>query len=46
MAAIQEITEQTASGTQDTGKSIAQLAELGAKLRSSVSGFKLPERRG
>lgn len=44
MTSIREITEQTASGTQATGRAIARLAELGAKLRASVSGFTLPER--
>lgn len=44
MGSIREITEQTAAGTQATGRAIAKLAELGVQLRRSVSGFTLPER--
>ena len=42
MGSIREITEQTAAGTQETGRSVARLAELGEELRGSVSGFTLP----
>lgn len=42
MGSIRQITEQTAAGTQATGRSIARLAELGQQLRASVSGFTLP----
>jgi len=42
MGSIREITEQTAAGTQATGRAIARLAELGQQLRASVSGFTLP----
>ncbi|MFE8070191.1 methyl-accepting chemotaxis protein [Marinobacteraceae bacterium S3BR75-40.1] len=43
MNVIQEITSQTSSGTNATAKSIGTLAEMASQLRSSVSGFKLPE---
>ncbi len=42
MGSIREITEQTAAGTQATGRAIARMAELGVQLRASVSGFTLP----
>lgn len=42
MGSIRAITEQTASGTQATGRAIARLAQLGVQLRTSVSGFTLP----
>ena len=41
MTVIQEITTQTSEGTQETAKSIGQLALLSDELRRSVSGFKL-----
>jgi len=43
MGVIQEITSQTAEGTQVTARSIGKLAELSAELRRSVSGFTLPD---
>ncbi|MGP4845319.1 methyl-accepting chemotaxis protein [Marinobacter sp. 1Y8] len=43
MNVIQEITSQTSSGTNATAKSIGNLAEMAAELRSSVAGFTLPE---
>lgn len=43
MNVIQEITSQTSAGTSATAKSIGNLAELAAGMRSSVAGFKLPE---
>ncbi len=43
MNVIQEITSQTSAGTSATAKSIGNLAELAAQMRSSVAGFKLPE---
>lgn len=43
MGSIRAITEQTASGTQATSRAIVRLAELGVQLRTSVSGFTLPE---
>ena len=43
MNVIQEITSQTSSGTNATAKSIGNLAEMAAQLRSSVAGFKLPD---
>ncbi|WP_097459309.1 methyl-accepting chemotaxis protein [Mangrovitalea sediminis] len=46
MNVIQEITSQTSSGTNATAKSIGNLAEMAAQLRSSVAGFKLPEEEG
>ncbi len=42
MNVIQEITSQTSAGTSATAKSIGNLAELAAQMRSSVAGFKLP----
>lgn len=42
MAVIQEITSQTAEGTQVTARSVGNLAALSAELRKSVSGFTLP----
>ncbi len=44
MHVIQEITSQTSAGTTDTARSIGNLAEMTNELRSSVAGFKLPER--
>ena len=42
MKVIQNITTNTALGTEQTAKSIDNLAELATELKSSVSGFKLP----
>ena len=44
MEAILEATTQTQTGTEDTTRSIGELAELADALRESVGGFKLPER--
>jgi twitching motility protein PilJ len=43
MTIIQEITTQTSSGTNETAKSIEQLATQANELKKSVAGFKLPE---
>jgi len=43
MTIIQEITTQTSSGTNETAKSIEQLAIQANELKKSVAGFKLPE---
>lgn len=43
MNVIQEITSQTSSGTNATARSIGNLAEMAAELRSSVAGFTLPD---
>lgn len=45
MNVIQEITSQTSAGTSATAKSIGNLAELAAQMRSSVAGFKLPDQQ-
>jgi twitching motility protein PilJ len=42
MKVIQNITTNTAAGTEQTAKSIDNLAELASELKNSVSGFKLP----
>ncbi|MDE2088681.1 MAG: methyl-accepting chemotaxis protein, partial [Gammaproteobacteria bacterium] len=42
MNAIQEITTQTSTGTNETAASIGNLADLANELRKSVAGFKLP----
>jgi twitching motility protein PilJ len=42
MNVIQEITQQTSEGTEETATSLASLNELSAALGRSVSGFKLP----
>ena len=42
MTVIQEFTSQTASGTEQTAKSIGELATLANEMRRSVEGFKLP----
>lgn len=42
MNVIQDITHQTAEGTQETAASVGELVSLAAELRKSVSGFKLP----
>ncbi len=41
MNIIQEITTQTSEGTNETARSIGQLAELSEELSRSVAGFKL-----
>ncbi|MDO8413900.1 MAG: methyl-accepting chemotaxis protein [Gallionellaceae bacterium] len=41
MTDILRITEQTTEGTQRTAASVAEVAELTAGLKASVSGFKL-----
>lgn len=43
MSIIQEITMQTSQGTNETAAAIAKLAELANQLKTSVSGFKLPD---
>ncbi len=43
MKSIQEITTATTDGTQETATAVGNLAEMTNELRSSVSGFKLPE---
>jgi twitching motility protein PilJ len=43
MAVIQEITAQTAAGTEATAKSIGDLAVMANEMRISVEGFKLPD---
>lgn len=43
MSSIQEITSQTTEGTRATATAVGQLAEMTNELRSSVTGFKLPE---
>lgn len=42
MAMIQEITQQTSSGTAQTTHSVESLAELATDLRKTVAGFRLP----
>ncbi len=42
MGVIQEITQQTTDGTNQTANSIGKLAELADDLQRSVSGFRLP----
>ncbi|HLU62351.1 MAG TPA: methyl-accepting chemotaxis protein [Gammaproteobacteria bacterium] len=46
MNVIQEITSQTAEGTQATARNIGKLATLATELRKSVAGFKLPNMGG
>jgi Methyl-accepting chemotaxis protein len=41
MQDIQQITEQTTAGTQQTASSIGELTALAADLKKSISGFKL-----
>lgn len=41
MQDIQQITEQTTAGTQQTASSIGELSALAADLKKSISGFKL-----
>jgi len=43
MNVIQEITSQTSAGTNATAASIGNLSDMAVELRSSVTGFKLPE---
>ena len=43
MKSIQEITSATTDGTKETATAVGNLAEMTNELRSSVSGFKLPE---
>jgi twitching motility protein PilJ len=43
MNVIQRITMETSEGTEETAKSIGNLTELANALRTSVSGFKLPD---
>ena len=42
MRVIQEITEQTSTGTDQTARSVSGLAELARDLRKTVAGFRLP----
>jgi twitching motility protein PilJ len=42
MRVIQEITQQTSSGTDQTAQSVSGLAELARDLRKTVAGFRLP----
>ncbi len=43
MTIIQEITTQTSQGTNETAASIERLAQLANELKTSVSGFTLPD---
>ena len=43
MMVIQDITTNTAAGTEKTADSIGTLADLADELQESVAGFKLPE---
>ena len=43
MRVISDITEQTLSGSAESGKAIGELAEQAVRLRSSVDDFKLPD---
>lgn len=43
MKSIQEITSATTDGTKETATQVGNLAEMTNELRSSVSGFKLPD---
>ena len=43
MKSIQEITSATTDGTKETATAVGNLADMTNELRSSVSGFKLPE---
>ncbi len=43
MKSIQEITTATTDGTKATATAVGNLADMTDELRSSVSGFKLPE---
>ncbi|MEY3017444.1 MAG: hypothetical protein RL336_579 [Pseudomonadota bacterium] len=44
MNVIQDITSQTSQGTTATASAIGNLSDLANQLRSSVAGFKLPEK--
>ena len=46
MQVLREISAQTADSTTSTSQAIAKLAELSAGLRTSVTGFRLPESIG
>lgn len=46
MTEIAQITQQTATGTQDAAQTISTLASLASELRNSVSTFKLPVANG
>ncbi len=43
MKSIQEITSQTTEGTRSTVDAVGNLADMTNELRSSVTGFKLPD---
>lgn len=43
MSVIQQITEQTSSGSAATAESIGNLARMASEMRRSVSGFTLPQ---
>jgi twitching motility protein PilJ len=43
MSGIQDVTTQTAAGTERTSQSIGNLARLAQDLDKSVAGFKLPQ---
>ena len=43
MKSIQEITTAATDGTQETATAVGNLADMTNELRSSVSGFKLPD---
>jgi twitching motility protein PilJ len=43
MQGIQEVTTQSASGTEKTSRSIGNLSRLAQDLDTSVAGFKLPQ---
>lgn len=43
MKVIQDITTNTAAGTEKTAESVGDLAELAVELKGSVAGFKLPD---
>ena len=43
MKSIQEITSATTDGTKETATAVGNLADMTNELRSSVTGFKLPE---
>jgi len=43
MNVIREITHSTSQSTEDTARSIGELATLALEMRRSVEGFKLPE---
>ena len=43
MKSIEEITSQTTNGTRSTVIAVGNLANMTNELRSSVTGFKLPD---